>query len=194
MESKDIEGLDFTVTSNNGGGPSVVLTEDEWYPANLTGIEKSQAPFGPVLNWNFALVGEEYSYEYNDEKQQLRVRGNTSLILSPKSKMYKWYTKLTGKEPTEGEKISLSSLFGIPCYVMVKITKSKNKEGKDRTYYNVDKLKTREGEFKGQVKKVKEVKPETVASKTKKPVKTEPIVTPDKNEEETTRDIFSDIF
>jgi len=60
------------------------------------------------------------------------------------------------KELVEGEKISLKNLLGINCFVMVKINKTKNNEGEDVVYNNVDKVKANGGSG-GSALKVKQI-------------------------------------
>lgn len=156
----DISGLEFVVSSKNINEDgdwegSIKLKEDEWYPAILTQF----VPYKSVwenkeikqIRWVFELQGEEFSWKSKDGKKgQMKTSFSTSYACSPKSKLYKAYTKLTGKEDlAEGEKISLAPLLNMSCFVMLK--KSKGKNGK--TWYNVDKMKQGDGSVKKEEKK-----------------------------------------
>ena len=127
---ENIEGLEMTVASTGGTGGSwknvagndMPVKEDEWFPAVLAGYSPFESQWGKQLRWNFELQGADFTWKNKDDKQgQLRTNLQTSMICSPKSKVYKTYVKLTGKEPKEGEKIDLKSLIGTSVYVMIKI-------------------------------------------------------------------------
>lgn len=148
MQESDISGMTFTVTAGTGGGSKFQLSEDEWYPAILTKIEKYETPtqqYGPSLNWTFELQAPEFVYQHEGVQKRSSVRGNTSLIFSSNparpSKLYTWYCKLTGKTPAEGEKVTLANLVNMHVAVMVKGTAGKDKQGNPTTWYNVDKVK-----------------------------------------------------
>jgi hypothetical protein len=147
MQESDISGLSFVVTAGNGGG-GFVMQEDEFYPAVLTDIKKVELPnskYGPTLNWTFSLKGDDFTYEKDGVKKQFSIKGSTSLIFSSNptrpSKLYTWYCKLTGTTPAEGEKITLGNLIGKEVAVTVKATKSKDDQGRENTWYNVEKVK-----------------------------------------------------
>jgi len=144
MNESDITGMIFTVSASTGGTEDFKLTEDEFYPCVLTSIEKFENPnqkYGPSLNWNFELEGEQFAYEWEGKIQQSRVRGSTSMTFSPKSKLYAWYSKLNGAEPKEGEQVTLKHLIGLRCMIMVKGSKGKDKAGNEKIWYNVEKVK-----------------------------------------------------
>ena len=148
MTDTDISGITFTVTAGAGGGSKLQLSEDEWYPATLTKIEKIELPnqqYGPSLSWTFELQGPEFTYTYEGVTKQTSVRGNTSLIFSSNparpSKLYTWYCKLTSKVPEEGAKVTLGTLIGMQVAVMVKGSQGKDKRGEPTTWFNVDKVK-----------------------------------------------------
>lgn len=191
MEEQDITSLEFTVNSkDNAGEGGIKVVEDEWLPALLEGFTPFNNQWGKQLRWNYGLQGKEYTWKSKDGKTgQFRVSDQTSFACSPKSKLYKNYVKLTGKEPVEGEKIDLKKLVGMSCYVMVKINKGKDKEGNAKDYYNVEKVKPRIVEKQESV----QVKTETVSSNppSKPPVENTPI--PESKKEEVD-DIFKDIF
>ena len=143
-EEKDISGLEFSVTKNGAEG-GIQVQEDEWLPAVLTNFAPFENQWGKQLRWTFELQGESFVWKSKDGKTgQFRVSGNSSYVCSPKSKLYKWYSKITGKEPVEGESIKLKTILNAPCYVMIKINKGKDKDGEPKDYYNVDKVKLRE--------------------------------------------------
>ena len=142
-EEKDISGLEFTVNKKDTEG-GIKLVEDEWLPTILTQFVPFENQWGKQLRWMFELQGSDFTWKSKDGKTgQFKVSGNTSYACSPKAKLYKWYSKIVGKEPAEGEKISLKSIIGIPCYVMLKLKVGKDKEGEPKDYYNVDKVKIR---------------------------------------------------
>ena len=148
MQDTDISGMTFTVTAGAGGGSKLQLSEDEWYPAVLSKIEKLELPnqqYGPSLSWTFELQGPEYTYTYEGVTKQSTVRGNTSMIFSSNparpSKLYTWYCKLTNTIPAEGAKVVLKDLIGMSCAVMVKSSQGKDKRGEPTTWFNVDKVK-----------------------------------------------------
>jgi hypothetical protein len=149
MTENDISGMTFTVTAGSSGtGTKFQMNEDDWYPAVLTKIEKHESTdqkFGPQLNWTFELIGEEFSYEYQEKKSQSTVRGSTSMLFSsnPKrpSKLFTWYCKLKGTVPGDGEKVTIGSLIGMKVAVMVKASPGKDKQGNPTTWYNVDKVR-----------------------------------------------------
>jgi hypothetical protein len=148
MQETDISGMTFTVTAGTGGGTRFQMSEDEWYPAVLTKIEKYETPsqqYGPSLNWTFELQAADFTYTNEGVTKKSTVRGSTSLIFSSNparpSKLYTWYCKLTGKIPAEGEKVTLGNLLGMKVAVMVKGTAGKDKQGNPTTWYNVEKVK-----------------------------------------------------
>ena len=144
-EDQNISGLEFTVTNSNVG-EGIKMSEDEWLPCILTEISKFTNQWGEQLRWTFELEGEEYTWKSKDGKSgQFKVSGSSSKACSPKSKLYKWYSKLMGKEPIEGETISLKNILGMKCMVMIKINHGKDKEGNSKDYYNVDKVKVNGG-------------------------------------------------
>jgi len=137
--SNDVSGLVFTVSNKsiNGEG-GIKLSEDEWLPAILTQFVPFESMFGKQIRWMFELQGKEYTWKSSDGKTgQFKVSGNTTYACSPKSKLYKWYSKLMGKEPAEGEKIELKTLIGKSCFVTLKINKKTNNEGEEVVYNNV---------------------------------------------------------
>lgn len=151
---QDISGLELVYSSKNssGGtgefkniaGESVVLKEDEWYPAVLTKIVQGQVDtFGKQqLFWTYELQGDSFKCKKKDETFfQLAARGRTSLATGPKSIMYKVYTKLIGRELTEGEPIKLLALIGMKVEVMVKISKKEDNEGNTKTWYYMERVK-----------------------------------------------------
>ena len=144
MSDEDISGLELTVAPNKERGEGIKLPEDEWLPCVLTAFIPFENQWGKQLRWVFEVQGNQYTWKSKEGKSgQFKVNGSSSYACSPKSKLYKWYSKLTGKEPAEGEAIKLKSLIGIPCYVMIKINKGKDKEGEPKDYFNIDKLKAR---------------------------------------------------
>jgi len=150
-DSNDIVGLDMVVAPNRERGEGIKLLEDEFYPAILTKFAPFENQWGKQLRWVFEIQGEQYTWKSKDGKTgQFKVNGQSSFACSPKSKIYKWYSKLTGREPVEGEKISLKDLIGLPCYVMIKIKHGKDKEGEPRDFFNVDKVKIRSVEVQQQ--------------------------------------------
>jgi hypothetical protein len=142
VNDTDITGLEFQVT-NQDDKQANALSEDEWYLTKLSGItkKKNNTPGWPdQLSWVFELVGDEYKYSWQGKDVQRVVYGSTSLVFSAKSKAYLWYAKMTGKEPIEGDKISLTPLIGRQCFVMVKKHVSKA----NKTSYIVEKVKHKE--------------------------------------------------
>ena len=144
VDTNDIVGLDMVVAPNRERGEGIKLLEDEFYPAVLTKFDPFENQWGKQLRWVFEIQGEQYTWKSKDGNTgQFKVNGQSSFACSPKSKIYKWYSKLTGKEPAEGEKISLKSLIGMPCYVMIKIKHGKDREGEAKDFFNVEKVKAR---------------------------------------------------
>lgn len=194
METEnDVTGLNFTVASNNNfseGG--IKLQEDEFYPAVLSDFKPFESTFNGIktkqIRWVFELQGSEFTWKSKDGKTgQFRVSGATSYACSPKSKLYKWYCKLTGKEQlTEGEKISLNTLKGMHCSVMVKINKRKNSEGEEEVYNNVDKVKA--GTSKVEVKTQPVVSPQVKVAPAVKVVEAAAIPT------KSSGDLFEDVY
>jgi len=150
INEQDISGLTFVVTE--GGGKVVDLLEDEFYPAKLVKIVKKDSinpkyP-DPQLNWMFELSGEEFKYTYDEKEQQRVVYGNTSLIFScntsKPSRLYTWYSKLSGTSLGADEKITgkdLQALIGTDVAITVKPYKGKDKKGNEVTKYSVEKVK-----------------------------------------------------
>jgi hypothetical protein len=144
VDANDIVGLDLVVAPNRERGEGIKLVEDEFYASILTKFEPFENQWGKQLRWVFEIQGDQYTWKSKEGKTgQFKVNGQSSFACSPKSKIYKWYSKLTGKEPAEGEKISLKSLVGMPCYVMIKIKHGKDREGEAKDFFNVDKVKAR---------------------------------------------------
>ena len=150
INEQDISGLTFVVTA--GGGKVVDLLEDEFYPAKLVKIAKKDSTNpkypDPQLNWMFELSGEEFKYTYDEKEQQRVVYGNTSLIFScntsKPSKLYTWYSKLSGTSLGADERITgkdLQALIGTDVAITVKPYKGKDKKGNEVTKYSVEKVK-----------------------------------------------------
>jgi len=146
---ENIRGLEFTVGESKTQGSSNYspLNEDEMYNAECVDIEIKNLAFGPVVNWIFELTDSEHTYTFTDDSGKeisgrRRVRGTSSLLCNPKTKLYNWYTKLLGSEPNVGEKISLSKVMGIKCRLLIKNTQGKkaNDEGSFPIYSNVDRI------------------------------------------------------
>ena len=204
MQEQDISGMIFTVTAGGGGG-GFQMSEDEFYPATLTKIEKYEAPnseYGPQLNWIFELEGDDFSYEKEGVKKQFSIKGSTSLIFSSNptrpSKLYTWYCKLTGATPAEGEKITLGALVGKKVAVTVKATKSKDDQGRENTWYNVEKVKAVKTEVGTQTKATPVTKPTQVVKNLNPGGITDPsqipddIITPKAAKEN--NDLYKDVF
>ena len=142
----DITGLEFTVASSNSNS-GFHMEESEWYPAKLTNFEHKDDTWKdkPVkkIVWTFELQGEEFSWKSGDGRTgQFKIYGKTSYACSPKSTLYQWYSKLSGAEPQEGDKITLKNLLGMDCFIMVKINKYIDKETKEeKIYHNIEKVK-----------------------------------------------------
>lgn len=145
MADQEVTGLVLTVGGNKPGEGGIKVPEDEWLPAVLKGFTPFQNKWGMQLRWIYELEGETYTWvnKEKNEKGQLRVWGQTSQAFSPKSNLYKIYVKLTGREPAEGEKVDLNSLVPMKVFIMVKVTKGKDKEGNAKDWYKVDKVKPR---------------------------------------------------
>ena len=195
MEDLGIAGLEFTVNSKDREG-GIQLIEDEWYPCILTEITPFENQWGKQLRWVYELQGEQFTWRSKDGKSgQFKVNGQTSFACSPKSKLYKTYAKLMGKEPTEGEKISLKNVIGMHVQVMIKINHGKDKQGEPKDYFNIDKVKPSVGPGvviptpAPVVAPVGSITPATVVAPVVAPVAT-PTVAPVVK----TGDIFEDIF
>jgi len=199
---ENIGGLDFTVGEVKEGGFSDLA--ETVYNVILKSIKKETAPFGEILKWTFELIGAQFSYTDNEGNVKQRiVTGTTSLLCNPKTKLYEWYSKLTGKEPGIGEKITLSILVGVRCQVLTKNTKSKKADdnGKFRVYSNVDRLIELVSNTPQSTPKVQEVPTTPVQEKPvqeiAKPVDKE-VPLQDKVEPEVEKsasdDLFDDIF
>jgi hypothetical protein len=196
--NNDITGLEFTVSANYSGSEGgMKILVDEWLPALLVKFEKFQnanPTWGEQLRWYYELQGQEYTWKAQDGRVgQFRVTENTSLACSPKSKLYQRYSKLVGKEPTEGEKISLKTLINFPCFVMVKATKGKNKQGVEQDYYNVVNIKPRIVE-KQQLQPQQSVTPPKVTTQSQSIQQPDPKLIKEVAKGETSTDIFGDIF
>lgn len=186
-EEQDISGLELTVSPNKERGEGIKLPEDEWLACVLTGFIPFENQWGKQLRWVFEVQGQQYTWKSKDGKTgQFKVNGQSSYACSPKSKLYKWYSKLTGKEPAEGESIKLKSLIGIPCYVMIKINHGKDREGNPKDFYNIDKIKARS---------VEEAQKQQ-ATQTTVPVQTvlAPVEKPTEVKKTKSTNIFDDIF
>ena len=143
--STEVAGYELTVTQPSGSFAQVELIADEWYHCKVTEIKKDESPnqkFGPQFVWIFELQGEDHQLEIQGNMVQAQVRGKTSMICSSQSRFFEWYSKILGASPEEGQKISTRDVIGRECYIMVKPTEGKDKNGKARTYYNVEKVKS----------------------------------------------------
>ena len=192
-----IGGLDFTVgePKEKGSGSIQPLEEDIMYDVKLIDVTKETAPFGQVLKWTFELLDEEFSYEYEGETRQRRVRGTSSLLCNPKTKLYQWYVKLLGREPEVGEKISLSDVIGTECKILVKNVKGKkaDDDGNYPIYSNVDRIIPEKGKKK--VVKSKKVRSSKVIKAKKDEVFPQKQVEPNADvEEDESDDLFNDVF
>lgn len=198
----DISGLEFTVSSKQSTGEGGIdIKEDEFYPAILTEINIFDNPnpaWGKQLKWFCELQGGQFTWKNSEGKTgQWKTSLNTSLICSPKSKLYQIYAKLTGKEPVEGEKINLKQLVGLPVYVMIKIKKN-IKEGVEKTYYNIEKIKLREVSSSQPQQLINNntlEKTPTQQANTSQKIQEQPKIEPLKQQQsEPVSDIFNDVF
>jgi len=198
----DITGLEFTVKESGQGGKGMDMKEDEWYPAKLIALEAIEDTWKgePVkkISWTFELQDEEFKWTANDGREgRFKLYGKTSYACSPKSTLYKWYSKLTGAEPEPGEKIVLKNILGIDCFVMIVINKGKTRDGEERIYFNIDKLKkgnstsVQQKETQKQNPPEAKVQKEEIAPKveTKKQEELAPVAT----NTSSSNDIFDDI-
>lgn len=184
MEHKDIGGLEFTVGEPKERGEGIKpLEEDTFYNAVIPKFEKTQTSFGEMLRWIFELTDPEYEYEFTDDngdvqKRRRRVTALSSMLCNPKTKLYKWYSKIIGKEPGVGERVKLSNIINKECLIMIKNVKGKkaNEDGTFPVFSNVERISTKKG------KKGKSSKP-----KYSKKIKS-------KEEPEKDEDLFDDIF
>ena len=141
--------LKATVTK--GGGESSYdgkfysgeIEEDIWHLANLKKITNGEATFKgkttPVWVWVYTLLGSEFSYKDDDNNEQQYIiveRTSQKLSTPPRaSKAYTRYCQLMGKEPSIGEEIDLSGLFGKTCKLMIK-----NNHGDKIIFHNIEKV------------------------------------------------------
>jgi len=148
MSEQDVSGLEFTVNADNAVGDGeggIKVIEDEWLPAVLSNFSTFKNSFGQdQLRWNFELQGKEYTWfsKKSGKSGQFKVSCSTSKVCSPKSRLYKMYSKLIGREPAQGERISLQGLVGMHCFVMIKHNKQKLQDGTEKIWNNVDKVKS----------------------------------------------------
>jgi len=185
---EDISSLIFTVsqvTESEEGG--IKLKEDEWIPAILTQFTPWEGQFGKQIRWVFELQGKEYTWKSKNGKTgQFRITGSTSYVCSPRSKLYKWYAKIIGKDPEIGEKIDLKTILNKSCYIMIKITKGINRNGEEMIYHNVEKIKTWDN--------TTEILPTLPKTKEEPKIITEVKEEETKEKPEKEGDIFDDVF
>lgn len=176
MKEHAVDGLDFTVgePSTGGGGKYAKLDENDIYDAILLNCTREMVTFKnetkPVIRYNFELQDEEYAYEEEEQTVLRIVQGSSSPLCNEKTKLYKWYCAIMGKEDVEvGEKVSLSSLFGMPCRIKIKNKKGKKPrdDGSFVYFASIENVMTAK---KGKIKKVAEEIEEKV-TKVKKGVK-----------------------
>jgi len=156
----DIVGQEITFSEKARGASNGVwmnieqkempLGPDVFYPAILVSIEPGVHPqYGNQFIFQFELQGKDYSFQTKEgEIKQFRVKKITSRIMSPKSSLYKIYSKLVG-ELKEGDIVGktvpgLKELIGMPVNVMLEGKKYQDKEGNSRISYKVEKLSKRE--------------------------------------------------
>ena len=187
--------LKATVTK--GGGESFYdgkfypgeIEEDTWHLARLEKIINGESTFKgkttPVWVWIYTLLGTDFGYEDDDgnSKQYIVVEKTSQKLSTPPraSKAYTRYCQLVGKEPSIGEEIDLSELFGKDCKLMIK-----NHPGDKVIFHNIEKVS-----IKGLDKKVK-------PSKKIKEKKVKDEVLPDdeniSNNSDEDDDIFKDLI
>ena len=141
-------GISMTMTK---GFKGVQLIADEWYPCVLKSITEGKATFNgeekDQLVWDFELIGDEFQMETKDGAvKQFSVWGKCSPFLSPKSKLFTWYTKLMGIEDIEeGATLTTGdiaeSVVGMNCFIMVQPQNYIGKDGKPKTSYKVERVK-----------------------------------------------------
>jgi len=87
--------------------------EDGMYEAKLVEIEETTLPeWGERWRWWFEVETED--------EETVKVAGLTSRKFSDRSKAYKWFSALTGREPEIGEEVDLDEAVGNECLVEVK--------------------------------------------------------------------------
>jgi len=210
---RDVGGIQMSVSASKGGGnfnfPK--LDEDLVYAAVLVKVVEDsftyQGELKETYKWYFELTEEEHEYEAEledntTEVRRRRVTGSTSRIFSKKSKMYNWFSKISGETPEDGAK--LGDLYDIPCNLIIKNRDGKTKKDKDDkeytpVYANVDRIMTVKGAKKVEKKEEskKEVKKEekTKAKKVEKKKEEKPKKKAEKIEEKSDDgEAFSDIF
>ena len=214
MKEHDVDGLDFTVGAPSGGdsGKYAKLDENDIYDAVLLNCTREIITFNneekPVIRYNFELQDEEYAYEEDGHTVLRVVQGTSSPTCNHKSKLYKWYCAILGKEEVEvGEKVSLSTLFGMPCRIKIKNKKGKKpRDDGSFTYFAQVDVVMSAKKSKAKKKKEVEVEDDEVEEKvakvkksakkaTSKNKKAEPVeeVEPEPKAKSKESDEFSDI-
>ena len=198
------DNLSVTVTTASASGSFAnyyrgEIEEDTWHPAILKEIVPVEGNFKgnkyPAWNWVYELQDEEFTIEDNDNNEvQAQVIEKTSQKFTghPRtSRAYERYCQLAGEEPEPGEEVSLKSLFGVACKIMIKNTDS-GKLTKDKEpiiYHNIEKVSA-----KGSRKEKKLIKKGKLKKSSKKEQKPDLKQEPEKESGTENGDIFEDIF
>lgn len=191
----DIDGLHVTVTKGDrsnyvGKFFSGKIEEDTWHSAELTKIISGESKFkdktSPAWIWIYTLLDASFSYtdsESGEEGQYIITeKSSQKFTTAPReSKAYVRYCQLKGAEPTVGEEINLTDLFGTKCKLMIV-----NKPGNKIIFHNIEKVSIKDIELKKKTKKVKTKVKEKVDIKATAPISNE--------DDEDDEDIFADLM
>lgn len=90
------------------------LEEGTFY-AVLSEVNKISTTYGNSNQFVFEIIHSEFKGR--------RVSGLTSMIMSPKSKLYQWCSKLLGRDFEVGEKIGPGDIIGRGTKIIIKASK-----------------------------------------------------------------------
>lgn len=110
----------------------------------LIKVDKSEKPRNPlpIKEWLLAFVGnvaiqkattpgwnDQLNFEFHLKEEGMegrRIWSNTSMLMTPETKLYEYYTAIMGKkELADGEEVKISDMIGKYCYIMVVDSKKK---------------------------------------------------------------------
>lgn len=137
-KKKEVEAMPkVVVQASKGNFIETRSVPEGTYIAVLKAIKEGSITFKgeerPIFRWFFTILDRKFEKE-DGSVEYATVEGLTSQIVTTRSKAYKWFSRLTGYYPKEGEEIELEDAIGSIAQVVVKNKKSAS----GRVYSRVD--------------------------------------------------------
>lgn len=138
MGEEKVDGYEMTVEK------AIMLPEEEWLRARLVDVNRRVGKYGPLFNFTFKLLGEDYEDVALTGQMGAKVNSNVN------TKSYKWYSGLVGHDLEEAEVVKVKEHVGGVYEIFIE-----NKKGENKTFQNVTRIRKAEGETTKKAKTTK---------------------------------------